>query len=356
VTEASLTEVRAAHRIDEAALRAYLEQHQPGFEGPLRLRQFEGGQSNPTYLLESTSGRYVLRKQPPGDLLPSAHQVDREYRVMHALAQSQVPVPRMRCLCTDRSVIGTSFYVMDYVPGRVYGDVKLPGLTRTERGQVYRELARTLAALHAVDPRAVGLGDFGRAGNYFARQIARWGRQYEASQTEQIDAMSELMAWLPAHLPASEAVSIVHGDYRIGNCLLHQSEPRICAVLDWELSTLGDPLADLGYVCQIYYIDAFDIGLAAVDTAALGIPSQTELVGEYCAAAGVERVEALQFSIIYNLFRLAGISQGVYKRGLEGNASSAMALQFKDVVRQYAQTAWGLVEQLEGSASAQPSS
>ena len=347
MSEAVLTPVRESHRFDEEALLAYLEQHLDGFRGPLFIKQFEGGQSNPTYLLETGSGRYVLRKQPPGELLPSAHQVDREYRVMHALAGSPVPVPAMRCLCLDRDVIGTDFYVMDYVDGRLFSDVTLPGLARTERGLIFRELARILAALHRIDPDAVGLGDFGRPGNYFARQIKRWSQQYEASQTETIEAMSRLMQWLPENIPPSEGWSIAHGDYRVGNCLIDHDEPRIKAVLDWELSTLGDPLADLGYVCQIYYIDSFTIGLAGVDIANLGIPDQNAFVAEYCSQAGLDHIEGLPFSIIYNLFRLAGISQGVYKRGLEGNASSKIALSFKNVMRKYAETAWNLVVELE---------
>jgi aminoglycoside phosphotransferase (APT) family kinase protein len=350
---ARLTPVREAHRFDEAALQTYLERHQVGFRGPLSIRQFEGGQSNPTYLLEARSGSYVLRKQPPGELLPSAHQVDREYCVMDALAHSLVPVPRMRCLCVDREVIGAAFYVMDYVEGRMFSDATLPGLTPVERDAVYRDLARVLAQLHRVDPQAVGLGEFGRPGNYFARQISRWSRQYDASATENIEAMTRLMQWLPENIPASERVSIVHGDFRIGNCLMEPAEPRIAAVLDWELSTLGDPLADLGYVCQIYYIKANDIGLAGADLAELGIPDQQAFVAEYCRHMGIERLDHLPFSIIYNLFRLAGISQGVYKRGLDGNASSETALTFKDLARMYAEIAWNLVVTLDGSPAVQ---
>jgi aminoglycoside phosphotransferase (APT) family kinase protein len=345
--DAILTPVREAHHFDEAALKDYLEKHLKGFRGPLSIRQFEGGQSNPTFLVEAASGRYVLRKQPPGELLPSAHQVDREYRVMAALANSSVPVPRMLCLCLDRDVIGADFYVMDYVEGRMFSDASLPGVTVKERRAIYRDLARVLAELHRVDPQAVGVGDFGRPGNYFARQISRWTRQYEASATEHIEAMTRLQRWLPENAPQCERISIVHGDYRIGNCLIEPTAPRIAAVIDWELSTLGDPLADLGYVCQIYYIEAFDIGLADKDLAELGIPDQNEFIADYCRHAGLERVEHLQFSIIYNLFRLAGISQGVYKRGLDGNASSEQALMFKDVARTYSETAWKLVEALD---------
>lgn len=347
VAEPQLVPVRPSHQIDEMSLEAYLQDHLTGFRGPLSLRQFEGGQSNPTYLLEAASGRYVLRKQPPGELLPSAHQVDREYRVMRALAQTAVPVPTMYCLCQDHDVIGTDFYVMDFVDGRVFADAKLPGLSRHERSEVFRDLARVLAALHRVDPAEVGLSDFGRPGNYFARQVNRWSRQYEASMTEYIEPMSRLMKWLPENIPHSEGCTIAHGDYRIGNCLIHPSEPRIIAVLDWELSTLGDPLADLGYACLAYYTDAFNIGFGDADLAALGVPDQASFVADYCRHSGFQQIDDLPYSIIYNLFRLAAISQGVYKRGLEGNASSAVALQFKDVVRGYSETAWSLVSRLD---------
>lgn len=347
MAQPQLVPVRASHQIDEASLEAYLQEHLTGFRGPLTLRQFEGGQSNPTYLLDAQSGRYVLRKQPPGDLLPSAHQVDREYRVMRALAPTGVPVPAMHCLCRDREVIGTDFYVMDFVEGRVFADAKLPGMSPTERGAVFRDLARVLAALHGVDPNEVGLDDFGRPGNYFTRQVNRWSRQYEASMTDHIEPMSRLMKWLPDNIPHSEGCTIAHGDYRIGNCLIHPSEPRIVAVLDWELSTLGDPLADLGYACLSYYTDSFNIGFGNVDLEALGIPDQESFVAEYCRHAEIQQIGGLRFSIIYNLFRLAAISQGVYRRGLDGNASSEVALQFKHVVRGYAETAWRLVSELE---------
>lgn len=346
MTAATLTAVRAEHRIDEQKLAHYLEEHQQGFKGLRGIRQFEGGQSNPTFLLEAESGRYVLRKQPPGHLLPSAHQVDREYRVMDALRNSRVPVPKMHCLCLDASVIGGQFYVMDFVDGRIFSDATLPGVAATDKGAVFRDLARVLAELHRVDPQQAGLGEFGRPGNYFSRQISRWTKQYAASATEDIAAMTQLMKWLPENVPDSQKACIVHGDYRIGNCLIHPVEPRIAAVIDWELATLGDPLADVGYVCQAYDISAFEFGLAGKDLATLGIPTRDEFVAEYCRHAGIERLEHLEFSIIYNLYRLAGISEGVYRRGLDGNASSAQALRFKGVARQYAETAWRMVEAL----------
>ncbi len=343
----SLIEVRPAHRIDEAALETYLATHVAGFEGPLEVRQFDGGQSNPTYSLSAASGEYVLRKQPPGELLPSAHQVDREYRVMKALAGSDVPVPKMLALCEDPSVLGTKFYVMEKVAGRVFTDLLLPDFDNAGRGALYRDLARVLAALHKVDYVAVGLETFGKPGNYYARQISRWSKQYVASQTEQIDAMDKLMAWLPNNIPPSDETVIVHGDYRLGNVLIHPTEPRIVAVLDWELSTLGHPLADLGYVCMDYHADSYTTaGLARVDLAEFNIPSEDEFVATYCKFAGRSSIEHWDFYVIYNLFRSAGIIQGVYKRGLDGNASSASALEFKDACRVRAERGWKLVGEL----------
>ena len=242
------------------------------------MRQFEGGQSNPTFALKAGSREYVLRKQPPGELLPSAHQVDREYRVMHALRDSDVPVPKMYALCEDTSVIGTKFYVMEKVAGRVFTDLLLPSMNNDERRAVYKDLARVLAALHTVDHRAVGLESFGKPGNYYSRQISRWSKQYVASQTEALPAMDKLMQWLPEHTPQADETVIVHGDYRMGNVLIHPTEPRIAAVLDWELSTLGHPLADLGYVCMDYHSDSYTTaGLARPDLASFGIPSETRV-------------------------------------------------------------------------------
>jgi aminoglycoside phosphotransferase (APT) family kinase protein len=346
MSDAILTDVRSDHQFSTEKLESYLDNHQRGFAGPLQIRQFEGGQSNPTFLLESPSGKYVLRKQPPGELLPSAHQVDREYRIMSALAPTGVPVPAMRCLCTDKEVIGAHFYVMDYVPSRIFSDATLPGVAPKDRKVIYSELARNLATLHMLDPQSLGIGDFGRAGNYFPRQISRWVRQYRATETETIEAMDKLINWLPDNVPATEKMAVVHGDYRIGNCLIDPVEPTIAAIIDWELSTLGDPLADVGYVYQMYYISAFEFGLGGKDVEALGIPTREEFVAEYCQHAGIDRVEHLEFSVIYNLFRLAAISQGVYRRGLEGNASSEIALTFRDVVKDYADTAWSMVEAL----------
>jgi aminoglycoside phosphotransferase (APT) family kinase protein len=347
MSDVELTPVREAHRFDEATLSAYMLEHVEGFEGPLTVEQFEGGQSNPTFALNSPSGSYVLRKQPPGELLPSAHQVDREYRVMDALYATDVPVPKMYCLCEDPAIIGTKFYVMEFIEGRLFTETLLPSLTPPEREAIYLDLARVMAALHSVDPIAVGLETFGRPGNYFERQINRWTKQYLASKTEDIAAMDQLIAWLPANIPGQGDTVVVHGEYRLGNTLIHPTEPRIVAVLDWELSTLGDGLADLGYLCQDYHGDSYnDEGLAGADLAALGIPSEARFVEEYCRHLGRGPIDNWQFYLIYNMFRSAGIIQGVYKRGLDGNASSEKALEYKDAARLRSERAWQLVEAL----------
>lgn len=340
-----LTPVRPAHRFDESALERYLRAELPDFPArePLLVRQFEGGQSNPTFLLEVGADEYVLRKQPPGELLPSAHQVDREYRVMKALETTVVPVPRMHLLCEDPRVIGTKFYLMENVEGRVYANPLMPEAAPAERTAVYRHLADVLAALHAVVPEEVGLGSFGRAGNYYERQISRWSKQYVASRTEDIAEMDALMEWLPRHIPSADETVVVHGDYRLGNAIVHPTEPRIVAVLDWELSTRGHPLADLGYVCQTYYADEGDQhGLNRPNLHELGIPTEEEFVARYCEMAGRGAIENWHFYLVYNLFRSAAIIQGVYKRGLDGNASSDTALGFEGYCRVRAERAWRL--------------
>jgi len=334
MSDVELTAVRDAHRFDETALLSYLTDHVEGFAGPLTVKQFEGGQSNPTFQLITPKQTYVMRKQPPGDLLPSAHQVDREYRVMHALWNTAVPVPKMYCLCEDPSVIGTKFYVMEMVEGRLFTETTLPTLSPAERRAIYLDLARVMALLHSVDVDAVGLRDFGRPGNYYERQIGRWSKQYQASKTEQLDDMDTLMAWLPDNIPADASTVVVHGDYRLGNVLIHPTEPKIVAVLDWELSTLGDGLADLGYLCQEYHGESYeDAGLMNVDFAATGIPTEEEFIAEYCRHAGRSGIDNWHFYLIYNMFRSAAIIQGVYKRGLDGNASSEKALEYKDHCR-----------------------
>jgi len=346
MSDVVLTPVREGHRFDETALTDYLARTVPEFAQGIEIEQFEGGQSNPTFRITAGGRRYVLRKQPPGELLPSAHQVDREFRVQQALAGTAVPVPRMVALCEDPAVIGTKFYVMEWVDGRVFAETRLPTLTPHERRAIYLDLARVLAHLHSVDPASVGLGDFGRPGNYYERQITRWSKQYVASRTEQIDAMDRLMEWLPNNIPEPGPSVVVHGDYRLGNTLIHPTEPRIVAVLDWELSTLGDGLADLGYMCQDYHGESYnDIGLAGADLGALGIPTEEELVAEYCRHAGIEKIDNWRFYLVYNMFRSAAIIQGVYRRGLDGNASSSSALQYKEAARMRSERGWALLRE-----------
>lgn len=350
-SDVELTAVRAGHEFDEPALTRYMDAHVPGFRGPLEVQQFEGGQSNPTFQLITSDQKYVLRKQPPGELLPSAHQVDREYRVMHALYETDVPVPKMFALCEDPSIIGTKFYIMEMIEGRLFTESSLPTLTKSERRAIYLDLARVMANLHAVDPISVGLETFGRPGNYYERQISRWSKQYIASKTEELPAMDNLMAWLPENIPSAANSVIVHGDYRLGNVLLDPVEPKIVAVLDWELSTLGDGLADLGYLCQEYHGESYeDEGLVNVDFAATGIPTEAQFVDEYCKHANRDDIKNWHFYLIYNMFRSAGIIQGVYKRGLDGNASSAKALEYKDHCRNRSTRGWALVEALGGSS------
>ncbi len=334
------------HRFDEERLEHYMRQHIEGFTPPLLVRQTQGGMSNPTFILTDGSGRrYVLRKKPPGKLLPSAHAVDREFRVISALWPTEVPVPKAWLLCEDPSVIGTSFYVMDFVEGRVFRTYSLPGMEPTERRAIYEAMVDVLAKLHRVDYRKVGLEDYGRAGGYMARQVRRWSQQYEASKTEELPEMEKLMAWLPEHLPEDDETTIVHGDYRLENLIFHPTEPCILAVIDWELSTLGAPLADLAYNCLPYYVaDAERGDLTQLDYASYGIPSEEEYVARYCEQTGRREIPKWNFYIIFSLFRLAAIAQGVYKRGLDGNASSPDALNRGEKCRQLAAAAWALVE------------
>lgn len=325
----STREVRDAHRFDDAALKAWLRAHVSGYGSELVVRQFKGGQSNPTFWISDGTRGYVLRKKPPGKLLPSAHAVEREHRIVAALQDTEVPVPRLHALCEDPSIIGTPFYVMEHVVGRIFWNVQLPELTPEARRGVYDELARVLAALHTVDFEAVGLGDYGKRGGYVARQVARWTQQYEASRTDQVPAMEALIAWLPQHVPSDDATTIAHGDYRLDNLIFHPTEPRALAVIDWELSTLGHPLADLAYTCMLYDIALPNVGgLLGVDFAATGIPTEEEFVARYCALAGRDTVPDFAYFKAFSLFRLAAIAQGVYKRSLQGNASSENAGMF----------------------------
>ncbi|MFW6197499.1 MAG: phosphotransferase family protein, partial [Myxococcota bacterium] len=284
--------VRDNHRFDETALEKYLAENIPGFAGPLTVCQFKGGQSNPTFWLGTPERPYVLRKKPPGKLLPSAHQVEREFRVTQALQNTDVPVAKLHLLCEDADVIGTPFYVMDYVQGRIFWNVQLPDCDKAERAAVYEELARVLAALHQVDYEAVGLGDFGKVGNYIPRQVARWSKQYEASKTDTVAPMEALMKWLPENVPANDETTLTHGDYRLDNLIYHPTEPRALAVIDWELSTLGHPLADLAYTCMLYDMQMPKIGgLQDVDFEATGIPNEDAFVARYCELTGRDGVE-----------------------------------------------------------------
>jgi aminoglycoside phosphotransferase (APT) family kinase protein len=341
-------EIAATHSlpIDEKALFAYLSEHLPGFAGPLTVKKFAGGQSNPTYKLETPNAEFVLRKKPPGTLLPTAHMVDREHRVLSALSQTDVPVATPRLFCADPAIIGSEFFVMDYVSGRIFWDPGLPQLTAAERRPLYKEMARVLAALHKVDFEKVGLGTYGKPGNYFERQISRWASQYEAAKTDPLPEMDSLLEYLKANVPSDVSVSLVHGDYRLDNMIFHPTEPRVLAVLDWELSTLGHPLADLAYSCMPYHLGSPErepLTKVAADPAS-GIPSEREFVADYCAFAGRNASLDLRFYLAFSLFRYASIVQGVYKRGLSGNSSSgADAVQYRSRVVQAAQTGWALV-------------
>jgi len=343
--------VSEQHAVDTGALAAWLGANLPGFDGPLTVEMFKGGQSNPTYKLITPQRAYVMRAKPGpvAKLLPSAHAIEREFRVMKALGGTGVPVAQMHALCEDESVIGRAFYVMECVDGRVMWDQSLPELDRAQRGAVYDEMNRVLAALHSVRPAEIGLGDYGKPGNYFERQIGRWSKQYVASITEPIDEMDRLMAWLPANIPAmardERLVSVVHGDYRLDNLMFHHTEPRVLAVLDWELSTLGHPLADFSYHCMSWHIPpGLFRGIGGLDLDALGIPSEAEYIARYCERTGFATPAQLQadwnFYLAYNMFRLAAILQGIAKRVEAGTASSAQAVKSAAGARPMAEMAW----------------
>lgn len=316
--------------LDTQRLDAWLNQHLPGYQGPLTAEKFSGGQSNPTFLLTAASGKYVLRRKPPGQLLASAHAVDREFRVLSALRDTDVPVARALVLCADDSVIGSMFYVMSYEQGRIFWDPALPQLDKAERAPIFEELVRVLAALHDVDVEQVGLADYGKPGNYFERQLGRWIKQYRASETETLPDMEVIIDWLPSHLPADDGqVSLIHGDFRLDNFIFDADAPRVRAVLDWELSTLGHPYADLGYLCMCLRLPAsgFPRGLAGLDRTALGVPTEQQLISAYCQRRGIEHIDNFSFYLVFSFFRLAAICQGVLKRALDGNASSERALE-----------------------------
>ncbi len=341
----TLIEVRDQHRFDEAALRDYLAAHLPEAAAPIAIRQFQGGQSNPTFLLTDAAGRrYVLRKKPPGAILPSAHAVEREYAAMRALGPTSTPVPNARLLCEDSAIIGTPFYVMDYIEGRVLTDLRLTDIPQGERAGYYRAMADGLAALHSVDWRAAGLASFGRPEAYIARQIGRWTKQYLASDPEANADMDALIEWLPTHLPPDEPAVIAHGDYRLGNLMFAPDGPRLLAILDWELATIGHPMADLAYLASFYRLpqdgNPFK-GLGGADLAALGLPTELELVTRYCEGVGrAFPADEWPFYLAFSLFRSASIGWGVYDRSRRGNAADQRAHLYGQMFRTCAAASW----------------
>jgi aminoglycoside phosphotransferase (APT) family kinase protein len=329
---------------DIDALAIYLREHIEGFSGPLQIDRFKGGQSNPTYKLTANHQHYVLRTKPApaAQLLPSAHAIDREFRVMKALAQTDFPVARQYALCTDESVIGRAFYLMEHIEGRVLWDQSLPDMSSSERSAIYDELNRVIAQLHSIDYQTIGLGDYGKPGNYFARQIDRWTKQYKAAETEHIPEMEALIEWLPQNIPAGDLTTIVHGDFRLDNVIFHPTQPRILAVLDWELSTLGHPLADFSYHCMSWHIapGAFR-GIAGLDLKSLGIPEEDAYIALYEQRTGI-RIDKqdFRFYLAYNLFRMTGILQGIMKRYRDGTAASEEALRNGLAARSMAELGW----------------
>lgn len=332
-------------KFDEAALADYMAAHVDGFKGPVAVKKFRGGQSNPTYLLTARDKKYVLRRKPPGKLLPSAHAVEREYKVMTALGAQGFPVPKTYALCEDPDIIGTAFFIMDFVEGRIFWDSSLPEAAKQERAPLFYALTDTLADLHMIDYEAAGLSDFGKPGNYFERQIGRWSKQYQAAETETIEEMNALIDWLPTAIPADHATAIVHGDFRFDNVIIDPADPKPLAVLDWELSTLGHPLADFTYFLMVWHFPpSVRGGLAGVDIASLGIPSLEDVVKRYGERTGRDDVPDLDFCLAYNMFRLGSIAQGVYARALQGNASSPQALELGAQVRPLAALAWNYAQ------------
>jgi aminoglycoside phosphotransferase (APT) family kinase protein len=345
--EDSVSAVRENHRFDEARLDHYLRNYMPKFHGPLTVRQFVGGQSNPTFLLETPDARFVMRKKPPGTLLPSAHQVEREYRIIKALAATDVPVPRVHLLCEDAGVIGTAFFVMDFVEGRIMRDPMMPDSSPHERAACYDSMNDVLARLHKVDFRWVGLGDYGRPQAYVSRQLARWSKQYEASKIDEIPEMDRLIEWLGRNIPPDDETTIAHGDYRIENIVFHPVEPRVVAVLDWELSTLGHPLSDLAWASRPYHcppgIDGV-LSFQEMDLNALGIPSEHEFLAAYCRRVGRSSVPDLTFFVAFSFFRGAAIAQGIAMRAKLGNASGPDAALRGAKARQTAELGWAVAQ------------
>jgi aminoglycoside phosphotransferase (APT) family kinase protein len=342
------TPVRQGFGLDEAALTDWMEENVPHFAGPLTVEQFKGGQSNPTYKLSTPNTTYVLRKKPPGELLKGAHAVEREARVLAALEQAAFPVAHIHGLCEDESVIGTSFYLMDMVEGRVFWDATLPDVAESERAAYFDAMNVTIAQLHSVDFQAVGLADYGKPGNYFERQIGRWSKQYLDDELAGRDpSMDRLIEWLPANIPPGDDTTIVHGDFRIDNLIFHPTEPRVLAVLDWELSTLGHPLADFAYNAMMYHMPPHIVaGLGGADLAALRIPSEEEYVAAYCARTGRSSIPDYQFYVAFNFFRLAAIFHGIKGRFVRGTASSSQAEERSKAFPELAQIAWDLARKI----------
>jgi aminoglycoside phosphotransferase (APT) family kinase protein len=345
--------VTPQHAFDVQKLDAYMREHVAGFSGTLAVEQFKGGQSNPTFRLSAGGKNYVLRRKPPGVLLPSAHAVDREYRVISALAKTDVPVAKAYALCEDPSVLGTAFYIMDCVDGRILWDPLLPDYDNAQRGELYSELNRVMAALHSVNPEAIGLGDYGKPGNYIERQVARWTKQYKAAETETIDAADRLIEWLPKYIPSGDEVAIVHGDYRFDNVIFHPTEPRILAVLDWELSTLGHPLVDFAYHCMTWRMSpATGRGMGDADLPSRGIPLESEYVAQYMQRTGRKNSVSTaewNYYMVFNMFRLAAILQGIAHRAQQGNASSEHAVDSGKRARPLAEQAWELAQEIDAS-------
>jgi aminoglycoside phosphotransferase (APT) family kinase protein len=337
--------VKAAHAIDVARLETHLAAHVEGFEGPLTVRQFEGGQSNPTYRLDTPGRSYVLRRKPPGVLQPSAHAVDREFRVLEALSTAGFPVARPRLLGTDESIVGTMFYVMDHVQGRVFWDPLMPDLSPADRRAAIESAVDTLADLHRLDPAAIGLADYGKPGSYFERQVGRWSRQYRDIAPNPLPEMLQLIDWLAANIPDDQATALVHGDYGMHNLLLHPTEPRVLAVLDWELSTLGHPVSDLFYFLIPWYRPDLDDGRSSfrgLDFQAVGLPTEDEVIARYCARLGRPPITGGAFYRAFNLFRGAAIGEGIVARARQGNAAAADAASFAESVIAYAQAGWAI--------------
>ena len=337
-------DVRPEHLVDADALQEYLTGNMDGFAGPLSIRQFKGGQSNPTYLLEAASGKYVMRRKPPGRLLKSAHAVDREFRVISALHAAGFPVPRPYLLCEDQDVAGTAFFVMDYVEGRIFWELDLPNCDVRERRAIYDSVNQTIADLHNFDHTKIGLSDYGKPGNYFARQISRWTGQYRASEIDRIGEMDRLIEWLPENIPDDDTASVVHGDFRLDNMIVHPTEPRVIAVLDWELSTIGHPLGDFTYHLMSWQMPEIGIGSAGLlgkDLQAIGIPGETEYVQQYCERTGrSDGISNRDFYSAFNFFRIAAIVQGIAGRVRDGTASSAHAAKSAMVVAPLATMGW----------------